>query len=299
MIYTIKQLIKHGVHLGHYKWECDYRLSYFLLGIRNSVHIINLYYTLFVLKQVLYIVYNTCLLGHRMLIVNNIGYKVNLNFEKINKQQLCYINNKWKGGILTNQKEIFFNNEKLFLEFYDIGYNSLLPSYVFTSNIKSTNSCIFESITLNIPCSALIDSNIGFYGIFYGIPSNDDNFVSIYLYIRLFIKMYLKSALDSKNVLKLDSLKKNYENIKLKFIYENLLDIKDKYRSKYFIKKKKKIWKKKIKKNENEEKKIKIKLQDTIILKWKLRRKEKKELKKKKIYWYDDYIINNLKIRIK
>lgn len=240
MIYTIKQLIKHGVHLGHYKWECDYRLSYFLLGLRNSVHIINLYYTLFILKQVLYIAYNICLLGHKIFIVNNVGYKLDLNFENINKNQLSYINNKWKGGVLTNQKEIFFNNEKLFLEFYNIGYNSLLPSYVFASNIKSTSSCIFESVILNIPCSALLDSNIGFYGIFYGIPSNDDNFVSIYLYTRLFIKMYLKSIFDSKNFLKLDYFNESYDHIKLKFIYENLLDIKDKYKNKYFIKKKKK-----------------------------------------------------------
>jgi ribosomal protein S2 len=76
-----------------------------------------------------------------------------------------------------------------------------LPSYVFASNIKQTSSCIFEAIALNIPCSSLIDSNIGFYGIFYGIPSNDDNFVTIYLFTRLFIKIYLKSIYD--NIIKL------------------------------------------------------------------------------------------------
>lgn len=202
MIYTIKQFIKSGVHLGHYKWECDYRLSYFLLGLRNSVHIINLYYTLFILKQSLYIAYNMCVLNQRILIANNINFKLSVSFEHINQKQLNYINNKWISGFLTNQKEVFLKNQDFLKETYNLGYNSLLPAYIFASNIKDTGSCIFESIILNIPCSALIDSNIGFYGIFYGIPSNDDNFVTIYLFNRIFIKMYLKSFYDKIKILK-------------------------------------------------------------------------------------------------
>jgi len=85
MLYTIKQFIKYGVHLGHYKWECDYRLSYYLLGIRNSIHILNLYYTLFILKKALYITYNICLLGHKLLVANNANYKLKSLFEDINK----------------------------------------------------------------------------------------------------------------------------------------------------------------------------------------------------------------------
>ena len=99
MLYTIKQFIKYGVHLGHYKWECDYRLSYYLLGVRNSIHILNLYYTLFILKQALYITYNVCLLGQKLLVANNANYKLKSIFEDINKvvnqNQLWYINNKW------------------------------------------------------------------------------------------------------------------------------------------------------------------------------------------------------------
>ena len=87
---------------------------------------------------------------------------------------------------------------------------------MFASNIKQTSSCIFEAITLNIPCSTLLDSNIGHYGIFYGIPSNDDNFVTIYLFTRLFVKIYLKSIYDNIKNLKL-SIKQN----KIKKINEN------------------------------------------------------------------------------
>lgn len=281
MLYTIKQFIKSGVHLGHYKWECDYRLSYFLLGIRNSVHIINLYYTLFVLKQGLYIAYNVCMLNQRILVANNIGYKLSVTFAKINKEQLWYINNKWISGLLSNQKEILLNNEKLFLKFYDLGYNSLLPAYVFASNIRQTSSCIFESIILNIPCSALIDSNVGFYGIFYGIPSNDDNFVTIYLFSRLFIKIYLKSIFDNINNLKL-LYKEELEN-------QGLLKAKDK------IKNKKKYIKKRKKNNNKVKNKKKV---NKEISKKKVRNKEiknKKVKNKKKINKNNNKKKNNKK----
>ena len=218
MIYYLREFIKYGVHIGHYKWECDYRLSYFLLGIRNSIHIINLYYTLFILKQGLYIAYNMCVLGQKLLVANNVGYKLNSFFEKINQKYLWYINDKWIGGLLTNQRGIFLNNEKLFLNVYGLGYSALLPSYVFASNVKETTSCIFEAIILNIPSSSLIDSNMGLYGIFYGLPANDDNFVSMYLFSKLFMKMYLKSIYDNLNSFKIaknSETPKEYQKNKL------------------------------------------------------------------------------------
>jgi len=211
-LYTIKQFLKSGVHLGHYKWECDYRMSYFLMGIRNFIHIINLYYTLLILKRGLYIAYNVCILNQRILVANNVGYKLSVNFEKINKGHLWYINNKWISGLLSNQKEILFNNKQL-LKNYNLGYNSLLPSYVFASNIKQTTTCILEATLLNIPSSALIDSNVGIYGIFYGIPSNDDNFVSIYLFTRLFVQIYLKAIYDNITSLNISNINKVYRKL--------------------------------------------------------------------------------------
>jgi hypothetical protein len=54
---------------------------------------------------------------------------------------------------------------------------------------------------------------MGFYGIFYGIPSNDDNFVTIYLFSRLFIKVYLKSVFDNINNLKISYEKERIEEL--------------------------------------------------------------------------------------
>jgi len=49
-----------------------------------------------------------------------------------------------------------------------------------------------------------MDSNMGLYGVFYGLPGNDDNFLSVYLFTKLFIKMYFKSIFDNINSLKIE-----------------------------------------------------------------------------------------------
>jgi hypothetical protein len=65
-----------------------------------------------------------------------------------------------------------------------------------------------------------MDSNLGYYGVFYGIPSNDDNFVSIYLFTRLFLKIHLKAIYDninSLNIKKFINKKNNNLNSQIKF----------------------------------------------------------------------------------
>ena len=187
--YTLKKCIKYGLHIGHYKWECDYKLSYFLLGLRNKIHIINIYYTLHTIRKVLYLIYNIGLISQKILLVNNYGFIIN------NKEnnKLQYINKKWIGGILTNQKHIYTYNKKLFLKFFNKNYCAVLPSFVFVSNLIKCGSSLFEAVILNIPNSSLSDSNLGYYGTFYVLPSNDDSTMIAYFYTQMLSKTYMKS----------------------------------------------------------------------------------------------------------
>lgn len=172
------------------------------------------------------------------------------------------------------------------MQFYNLGYNSLLPSYVFVSNISTTGSCIFESIILNIPCSTLMDSNMGFYGIFYGLPSNDDNFVSIYLFTRLFIKIYLKAVYDNINSLKMKksiNIRNDNLNIEIKsnLRFDRKLKLRFWSKYKYFMRNKNfkkyawsSVWLKK------------RKFKDNVIFEWRKRKEKLKLLKKnKKNFW--------------
>lgn len=199
--YVLKELVKYNVHLGHYYWECNNLLGYFLLGIRNLINIINIYNTIYNLKKILYIVYNLGLVKQRILLANNIHYPIKSYLHKLNKN-LIHINKKWTGGLLTNQKELYIYNRDLFYKFYDLGYRSILPAFVFATNIENNSSCIFEAMVLDIINSSLFDTNLNYYGIFYKICSNDENYAIMAYMIRIIAKTYIKSTyIDMRNIL--------------------------------------------------------------------------------------------------
>lgn len=207
-IYSIRQLLKSNVHLGHYKWNSDYRLTYFFLGLRNSIYIINLYHSLYILKCLIYNIYNLGLLNQRILIVNNVNFKILRISDNFEKNRIWYLSKKWIGGLLTNQRNLYIYNEKLFLKFYNVGYGSLLPSLAFIANIEKSSSSIFEAIILNIANASLFDTNLGFYGIFYKLCSNDDSYSVMMLFSRILLKTYIKSIYDKVKVLIKKSIKK-------------------------------------------------------------------------------------------
>lgn len=216
-VYSIRQLIKYNVHLGHFKWISDNRVSYFFLGLRNCLYIINLYCTLYILKCFIYNVYNLGLIDQRVLVVNNVHFDWSSLYSKIVQNRLWFVNKRWTGGLLTNQKNLYIYNEKLFLNFYKAGYSSLLPSLVFVSNIEMSSSCIYEAIILNISNGSLFDTNLGFYGIFYKLCSNDDSFSVMLLFSRILSKTYLKSFYDKIKILIFNKIKKKRKFYKQKF----------------------------------------------------------------------------------
>lgn len=197
--FNIKQLIQKGVHLGHYKWECDYKVSYYLLGLRNFLHILNLNYTIYILKRVLYIVYYISKLNQKILIINNNSYNILINKFFNYNINFYLLNNKWKGGLLTNQKNIRKYNFKLLTNYKNLKKMELLPSFIFVSNINKNFVSIYESILLNIPTSALVNSNFNLYGIHYPIFANNESIISINFFNLLLIKSCLESI--NKNII--------------------------------------------------------------------------------------------------
>lgn len=193
--YNFKQLVKKGVHLGHYQWDTDYKISFYLLGLRNNLHIININYTIYILKRVLHIIWNISKFNQKILLINNNGCNTILdNYVKFYKRFL-YVNNKWKGGLLTNHKNIRKYNFDLLNNYQSLQYMYILPAIVFASNFKETNSSLYESIILNIPTSGLLNSNTNLYGLHYGIPSNDNS-----LYTKNFFNLLLlKCSIESLN----------------------------------------------------------------------------------------------------
>lgn len=284
--YILKELVRYNVHLGHYYWECNNLLGYFLLGTRNLINIINIYNTIYNLRKILYIVFNLGIIKQRILLTNNIHYPIKSYLHKINKD-LIYINKKWTGGLLTNQKELYIYNKDLFYKFYDLGYRSILPAFVFVTNIENNSSCIFEAMILNIINSSLFDTNLNYYGIFYKICSNDENFAIMMFFVRIIAKIYIKGSyiafkqlLLRKSKWKLKEIQKEKKR-KKKRNKKLLYNLEQRKQKDY-------NWRAKI---YNNYKFIKILFEDNIkkMKKKKIleKNKKRKNIKKKKIKFYE------------
>ena len=266
--YSFSEMIKKGTHIGHYIWDSDNKLTYYILGERNSLQIINLHYTLYILRRVFYILTNIIIVNQKMLSVNNNEYNRPWNRfdnEKYSKYFL-YVNKKWKGGLLTNHKSIRKYNFKLLTNSYISLLNMhLIPSLIFVSNQPETGSSLFESISLNVPTSNLINSNKSFYGVHYGLPGNNESILVKNFFNVLFLKCTLESV-----------------KTKVMSLYKNKIN--------HYMLKNKKI----IKKNKkNYEITWKTKKRSPV-----LKKKKKVDYKNNKRHrWFNNYLKNNRQLK--
>ena len=67
---TIKQLLEAGVHLGHKTFRWNPKMSKFIFGSKNSIHIIDLVQTLEMINKALFEIHKCITSGGRILFVS-------------------------------------------------------------------------------------------------------------------------------------------------------------------------------------------------------------------------------------
>jgi len=211
--FTMRQLLEAGVHYGHHTRRWNPKMSSYIFGIRNGVHIIDLQQSVPLLHQAMEAIRNTVASGGRVLFV---GTKTQAS-EKIKESaKRCgqyYINHRWLGGTLTNWKTVnqsikrmkdmeerlsqavgLTKKESLDLERkfmkLDMALGGIremggLPDILFVIDTNKEAIAIQEACRLNIPVVAVLDSNSDPEGITYPIPGNDDALRAIGLYCDL------------------------------------------------------------------------------------------------------------------
>ena len=174
--FSIKQLMKKKVHIGHASNEWVSQLSIILFNIRNEIHFIDLQQTIFLFRQAL--LFLNCIENHNYkilflekernkLIKKHISKTKNTLHECALQYDHFYLSNKVRGGILNNLKSSKNN------------YNNIIPNIFFISNIKYYKSIILESSKVNFIIIGLVGTNNNNFGLTYPIPTNDDNYYSI------------------------------------------------------------------------------------------------------------------------
>ena len=212
--FTMRQLLEAGVHFGHNTRRWNPKMSPFIFGERNNIHIIDLQQTVPMLHQALEAVTKTVSSGGRVLFV---GTKRQASTKIADAAKRCgqyYVNHRWLGGMMTNWRTISNSikrlrdlDEKLGGETEGLTKKEVLnltrerdkleralggikemgglPDILFVIDTNKEDIAVAEANKLGIPVIGVIDSNSDPKGINFPVPGNDDALRAINLYCDL------------------------------------------------------------------------------------------------------------------
>jgi small subunit ribosomal protein S2 len=212
--FTMRQLLEAGVHFGHQTHRWNPKMSSYLYGSRNNIHIIDLTKTVPFLHQALVVISDVVAQGGRVLFVATKRQASEAVADAARRSAQYYVNSRWLGGMLTNWKTItnsikrlrqleellagegqgFTKKELLQLTrerdkleqalggIKDMGG---LPDLLFIIDTNKESIAVAEAKKLGIPVVAIVDSNCDPDGVDYIIPGNDDAGRAITLYCDL------------------------------------------------------------------------------------------------------------------
>ena len=241
---TIKQLLEAGVHLGHKTFRWNPKMDKFIFGSKNSIHIIDLVQTVELVNVALNEIHRCISSGGKILFVSTKKQAAETIANLAKDTSQFYVNHRWLGGMLTNWKTISnsikrlkkltkdlkeentgftkkenlkmgIQRDKLERSLGGIADMKKLPDIIFIIDTNVEEIAIKESIRLNIPIVAIIDSNSDPTGINFPIPGNDDARRAINLYCEL-IKQTILDAQKNISITNKEGLidVKNNESIK-------------------------------------------------------------------------------------
>ena len=214
MSVTMRQMLEAGVHFGHQTRYWNPKMSPFIFGSRNKIHIINLEKSLPMYQEALKFVRQLTANKGTILFVGTKRQAREIVKEEAQRAGAPYVDYRWLGGMLTNFKtvkgsikrlkdmdqmvadgslerlskkeQLHFNREREKLERSLGGIKDLggIPDALFVIDVGFHKIAVTEARTLGIPIVGVVDTNNSLEGIDYVIPGNDDSTRAIRLYAR-------------------------------------------------------------------------------------------------------------------
>ena len=214
MSVTMRQMLEAGVHFGHQTRYWNPKMSPFIFGHRNKIHIINLEKTLPMYQDALKFVRQMASNKGNILFVGTKRQAREIVKEEAERAGAPFVSHRWLGGMLTNFKTVkqsikrlkdieammaegsvekISKKEALVLQremeklerslggIKDMGG---LPDAIFIIDVGYQKGAVTEANKLGIPVIGVVDSNNTPEGVDYVIPGNDDSSRAIRLYAR-------------------------------------------------------------------------------------------------------------------
>lgn len=201
---SMRDLLEAGVHFGHQTGRWNPKMSPFIFGARNGVHILDLAQTVERLREATGFVRETTAEGQQVLFVGTKRQAQDVIRNEADRAGMPHVVTRWLGGTLTNfdtirsrvdymielerreemgqldllpKKEALRLRDKLTrLHRYLRGLRDMttLPGAVFVVDVPREHIAVAEARRLGIPIVAVCDTNCDPRPIDYPIPSNDD-----------------------------------------------------------------------------------------------------------------------------
>jgi small subunit ribosomal protein S2 len=209
---SMRQMLEAGVHFGHQTRFWNPKMSQFIFGERNRIHIINLEKTLPLYNEAAQFIKQVVADGGRVLFVGTKRSAREAVKQEAARAGMPYVSHRWLGGMLTNFKTVrgsikrlttldeMANNgtleqhnkreaqglrrerEKLERSLGGIKEMDSLPDVLFVIDVGHERIAIHEAKKLGIPVVAVVDTNCAPDDVDYVIPGNDDAMRAIQLY---------------------------------------------------------------------------------------------------------------------
>lgn len=209
----LKDLLDAGCHFGHQSQRWNPKMSPYLYGVKEGIHIFDLAKTKEGLERAMEFVKETTANGGKIIFVGTKRQVQAIVKEEAIKAKMSFITERWLGGIITNwdnikksinklkdlkaQKEsgelkkytkkenILIDREIARLERFFGGLADLdeLPTALFVVDVKKEKAAIQEAAKKGIKIVAVVDSNSDPDLVDWVIPANDDAVGSIKLIV--------------------------------------------------------------------------------------------------------------------
>jgi small subunit ribosomal protein S2 len=209
---SMRQMLEAGVHFGHQTRFWNPKMSPFIFGERNRIHIINLEQSLPMFLEASTFIRNVVADGGKVMFVGTKRSAREAIAAEATRCGMPYVSHRWLGGMLTNFKTIrqsirrlaeieemqaggvleqrskreaqMVRREKDKLDRSLGGIKDMdgLPDAMFVVDVGHENIAIHEAQKLGIPVVAVVDTNCSPDGINFVIPGNDDAMRAIQLY---------------------------------------------------------------------------------------------------------------------
>ncbi|MGE0355327.1 MAG: 30S ribosomal protein S2 [Burkholderiales bacterium] len=214
MSVTMRQMLEAGVHFGHQTRYWNPKMSPFIFGARNKIHIINLEKSLPMYQEALKFVRTLTANKGQVLFVGTKRQARDIVKEEAMRAGAPYVDYRWLGGMLTNFKTVKqsikrlkemdqmiadgsvekltkkeglqFSREKEKLERSLGGIKDMggIPDALFVIDVGFHKIAVTEAKKLGVPIVGVVDTNNSLDGVDYIIPGNDDSTRAIRLYAR-------------------------------------------------------------------------------------------------------------------